>query len=367
VDRGAGANATIAMTTHSLHSGETPAEQVDAIAARLNAAPRPKRTIDAAGMLSPAEWERLDTCMEELGPDAVLDRLSPLFAAWQEKYDGLLALLQRHGYETLLPTDLPPCGVRCCVLYHDVHAWDVLAAMALTRVNRARDVRSTFFLNWDFSLFDVPLRPSYRVFRHLAGRHVEVGMHTGIFSSWLRFVVFGGDERRFDEWARDDESVDREIVAILDDSATGPVGRHSLSDVLEGMHAHLADKLAAFRQVFPLVRAINHHGDEVARRLALTNPHIPDALKRQLAASSSEFYTPERLRALGLEANLWNVHLGHAGSVRFPEGKNRRTYFQNLDALLAEGKPVYIINHPNNFFFGNIVYDVDFVRRLQGT
>lgn len=346
------------------HRKPVDAQDLDYLVKKLSRVIGEERNRDVLHYLDIEDWERLDTCFENYGPKEVLERLRPVFKAWQEKYLALMKLFEHAGYKTRNVDEFRSSTVQkpLLYLYHDVHAWDVLAALSIADVNKRYGYKSTFFLNWGFSPLDKRLEASYSIFRHLAGQNVRVGMHAGPLSSWIRFAVFNGDDASFLKWAGKKENIEQEILNLREGSQGKAFNKYTLSDVLRGMEQHLLRNLTDMRHFFPDLTLVNHHGDEVSRLMVLGNPDIPKELITLFSASSSQFYNRQRLDRLSLQESLANLWRKNKAIIRHPEIRNKRRYFPSLVEKLQSKSNVFLINHPDNFRAGAIKYDIDFVK-----
>ena len=341
---------------------ETP--DLDYLVSKLARSLNEGRKHDVLRYLDLRDWEQLDKCFENYGPDEVLERLRPLFKGWQEKYLALMQLFEQGGYKTRAVDEFRQADVQkpFLYLYHDVHAWDILAALSIADVNMRFGYISTFFLNWGFSPLDKCMKTPYSIFRHLPEKNVRIGMHAGPLSSWIRFRVFDGDDAAFIKWAEKKENIEREILKLRDGVFGRVFDKYTLSEALEGMEQQLQSNLLEMRKRFPNVNLVNHHGDEVGRVVVRGNRTLPIELSDLLNASSSQFYNKERLEKLSLQESLANIWRKNKTIVRHPEKKNKNQYFSGLAEKIQGKSNVFLINHPDNFRAGVVQYDIDFVK-----
>ncbi|WP_169567958.1 sulfotransferase domain-containing protein [Sneathiella limimaris] len=342
-------------------------DSLKAILEKLKTAQNCGGKLNVLGVLSVEDWQRLDNSFEQLGREEVFEHLRPVFSEWQSKYFALMRLFRLNEYTFKGVSDYLREGAERSVLclYHDVHAWDVLAAMAVADVNLQEGYRSTFFLNWGFSPLDREREASYRVFRHLQSPEVQVGMHAGPFSSWIRYSVFHGDDAQFMNWVKDAKTVEAEIAKLSDETNELAFGKYKLKDALDGMELFLKSNLKEMQSCFSKIELVNHHGDEIGRVASLANKTLAPDLIEQLGASSSSFYNPERLSRLGLQESLANIWRLNRDILLYPEMRNKTEYFEGLNNELKKRNPVFLINHPDNFRSGAVQYNVEFVSHLD--
>lgn len=313
-------------------------------------------------IISPDEWLELESLFKESSdPFETLERFSPAFDGWIEKYHALIDVAEKSGYavrpiEDYIENRLQPYTL---YLYHDVHAWDIIPALGLAKANKERDVCSTFYLLYDYSTLDQAYAPGYRIFSHLVGPNVKVGLHASPFSSWLRLNIFGGDDEAFENWC---ESEDAKTVLreLLLDERPAFLGGISKEEAEERTMERLSASFYALKEVCPSTVTANHHGDPAV------------VLMEGMKDTNRGFTQPGNLlsnsisRNIGILASPRRILIKNRGKTQiFNETKHKESYLEDLAKEMENGKPLLLINHPAAFSNDSIVYNVEFANALE--
>ena len=321
------------------------------------------RRMELTKLFSVNDWAAVDQEMAAANdPFEVLESLRLAFSDWIAKYHALLDVIEARGYTIRSVQDYLTHGLQpsTVTLYHDVHAWDIIAALGMVLANKDRGISSSFYLNVAHAPVDVVMEPAYRCLARLDGRWARIGLHAAPFSSWLRMEVFEGDDGAFMKWAGSDQAGD-DLNRLVADNDGVAFGRYTLEDAKVGTRERFRHNYDQLRKMAPAAVSANHHGDEVS------------TLTRQISA-------PHRLAnpflsafhyMMGPEADGVEISPGYIQHTFWPDGRiynenvNKAAYFQNLYDMLAGDTPILLLNHPSVLSNDLIHYDQDFAKTVK--
>lgn len=276
-------------------------------------------------------------------PLEVTEILAEGLAPWVTAYERTLSLYADAGYSIRGAGDFRPedLGRRVAYLYHNITATDVLPALALTGVNMKRGVRSTVCLPWRTDHAEAAREPQHRLFRHLAGRHVEIGLWTPPLTSFLAFDLLGED---MDSYLADGR-LDAELVRLAEGRSAFGFTENVPERLNQAIMRRQAELLRSMHAAGLAARILSHRGDQVGRALwRVIGTHGSPLIEALLP---SRFLTRDRAEALGCTHSLPDVSATYERHLEQVTQQARDgQYFATLRAALNRQCTQMIVNWP---------------------